>query len=330
MMRRREFVAGIGSAAAWPVVAVAQQSGPMRRIGVLIPGSESAETERLRVTAFQQGLAKLGWTDGRNITIDYRWVAGDGDRLPALAKELTDLKPDVLLAGAQPALAALQQATRSIPIVFAAVVDPIGSGFVASLARPGSNSTGFALSEPPMASKWVELLKGIAPGTAPAAFLFNPELAPFAGEYFRHAEAAAARLRVELTAAAAHDDRDIEDALAALARLPNGGLVVNPDTFNRIHRQQIIALTARHRLPAIYGYGYYVADGGLMSYGADPIDHFRQAASYVDRILRGEKPADLPVQAPTKFEMVINLKTAKALGLTIPDTLLATADEVIQ
>jgi putative tryptophan/tyrosine transport system substrate-binding protein len=331
-VKRREFITLLGgTAVAWPLAARAQQSGPMQRIGVLIAGAEDDEEEQLRIAAFQQGLAKLGWTDGHNMRIDYRWAGGDIDRIRALAAELVDLRPDVLFApGSTPTLAALRQATRAIPIVFAAVADPIGSGFVASLARPGGNITGLINFEPPLASKWVELLKGMAPGLRQAAFLFNPEFAPFAGESFRYAEAAAARLKVELTAAAVHDDRDIEDALAALARLPNGGLVVNPDIFNRFHRQQIVALSARHSLPAVYPFRYYATEGGLISYGPDVTDLFQQAASYVDRILRGEKPANLPVQAPARFEMVINLRTARTIGLEVPQQMLALADAVIE
>ncbi len=330
-MKRREFITLLGSAAAaWPLAARAQQPERVRRIGVLVPSPENDEQEQLRLAAFEQGLAKLGWIDGRDVRIDYRWRAGETDRARALATELVGLRPDVLLAASTPTLAALRRATRSIPIVFTTVADPIGSGFVASLARPGGNITGFILNEPPIASKWVELLKGMVPDRLRAVFLFNPEFAPFAGEFFRHAEAAAARLKVELTAAAVRDDSDIEDALVALASLSNSGLVVNSDAFTRIHRHQIIALAARHRLPAIYPFRFHATDGGLMSYGTDTIDLARQAASYVDRILRGEKVGDLPVQAPTKYELVINLKTAKALGLTVPPTLLATADEVIE
>jgi putative ABC transport system substrate-binding protein len=328
-MRRREFIAGLG-ATVLPVAARAQQGGPLPRIGVLMQFAESDQDGQLRVASFRGGLAKLGWTDGSNVRIDYRWGAGDISQTRAFATELVGLRPDVLLAGSTPMVAALRQATRSIPIVFVTINDPIGSGFVASLARPGGNITGFIVIEPVLASKWVELLKAVAPDLRQAAFLFNPEIAPYAGEFFRHADAAAAKLNIEMTAAPVNDERDIEDALAALARLPDSGLIVDNDTFNIVHRQQIIALAARHRLPAIYPFRYYVTDGGLMSYGTDPIDLYRQAADYVDRILKGEKPANLPVQAPTKYETVFNMNTAKSLGLTIPETLLATADEVIQ
>jgi putative tryptophan/tyrosine transport system substrate-binding protein len=333
-MRRREFIAGLGAATtaltAWPMKGRAQQGGPRLRIGVLMPSTEGDEQGQLRFAVFQQGLIKLGWTNGQNVRIDDRWAGGDTVRERALATELVDLRPDVLLAANTSTLGALRQATRSIPIVFTTVNDPIGGGFVASLARPGGNITGFTASEPSLASKWVEVLKGIAPDLQRATFLFSPEFAPSAGEFFRHAVPAAARLRVELTAAAVRDETQIDDAFATLARLSNSGLVVNGDSFTLLHRERIISLAAQHRLPAIYSSRSSVIDGGLVSYGIDAIHPFRQAASYVDRILRGEKPADLPVQAPTKFELVINLKTAKALGLTIPEALLATADEVIQ
>jgi putative tryptophan/tyrosine transport system substrate-binding protein len=328
-MRRREFIAGLG-AAGWPRVVRAQQGGAMRRIGVLVNSRESDEQRQLLLGAFGQALGKLGWIGGRNIRIDYRGGTADIDRLRTLASELVALRPDVLLANGSPVVAALRQETREIPIVFTTVIDPIGSGFVASLARPGGNITGFMSTEPPLRSKWVELLKGIAPGLQRAAFLFDPEFAPFAEESFRQAETAAVRLNVGLIATAVRDESDVDDALAALARVPNSGLVVNNDAFTAVHRGRIIALATLHRLPAIYPSHAHATDGGLMSYGYDVIDQFRQAASYVDRVLRGEKPADLPVQTPARYEMVINLKTAKALGLTIPPNLLALADEVVE
>jgi putative tryptophan/tyrosine transport system substrate-binding protein len=284
-MRRREFIAGLSGVAAWPFSALAQQGGPLRRVGVLMAGAAGEEQAQSRLAAFQHGLDELGWTDGRNIHIENRWGAGGIDHLRTVATELVDLRPDVLLASTTPALAALRQATPTIPVVFVMASDPVSGGFVASLARPGGNTTGFILYEPLMASKWVELLKGVAPGLQRAAFLFNPELAAFAAESFRHAEAAAARLKVELTAAAVRDDSDIENALAALARSPDSGLVVNADTFVNSRRQQIIALAIRHRLPAIYPFRYTTMDNGLISYGSDRVDSYRQAASYVDRIL---------------------------------------------
>jgi putative ABC transport system substrate-binding protein len=246
------------------------------------------------------------------------------------ATELVGLQPDVLFAGNTPTLAALRQATRSTPIVFTLVSDPIGGGFVASLARPGGNITGFLTVEPPMAGKWAQLLKGIAPRVRRVALLFNPEVAPYAGEFFRYAETAATSLAIELTAAAIRDEMEIDGALATLAREPNGGLIVLPDTFTRSHRERIVSLASEHHVPAIYPERHNATGGGLISYGVDVTDLYRQAASYVDRILRGEKPADLPVQAPTRFELVINLKTAKALGLNVSPDMLSIADEVIE
>jgi putative ABC transport system substrate-binding protein len=333
MIKRREFIAGLGGAAAWPLAARAQQRGAMRRVSVLMPGTEIDQEEQLRVTGFQQGLAKLGWTDGRNVQIDYRWGGLDIDRTRTFATELVGLRPDVLFAGNTTTLAALQQATRSIPIpiVFTLVADPIGGGFVASLARPGGNVTGFMSSEPPLAGKWMQFLREITPGMRRAALLFNPETAPYAGEYFRHADAAAAPLGVELSAVPVHDETGIDGAIAKFSREPNGGLIVMPDAFTRRHRQRIIANAAQHLLPAIYADRSFATDGGLISYGGDAPDvGYRLAASYVDRILRGEKPADLPVQALTRFELVINLKTAQALGLTISESFLNLADAVIE
>jgi len=329
-MRRRDFIAGLGGAAVWSVMAQAQQSVPTRRIGVLVNSRESDEQAQLFFAAFRQSLGKLGWIDGRNIRIDCRWGAADINRVHTLASELVGLRPDVLVAGGTPVVAALRQATREIPIVFTTVTDPIGSGFVASLARPGGNVTGFMTVEPPLRSKWVELLKGIAPGLQRAAFLFDPEFAPFAAASFRQAEVAAVRLNVGLIATAVRDESDVEHALAALARVPNSGLVVNSDAFAAAHRARIIALATLHRLPAIYPSRFYAKDGGLMSYGYDAIEQWRQAASYVDRVLRGEKPADLPVQTPTRYEMVINLKTARAIGLDVPPNVIALADAVIE
>ena len=329
-MRRREFIMLLGGAAVWPLAARAQQGGPMRRVGALMPGSETDMEEQSRVTGFQQGLAKVGWMNGRNVRIDYRWGALDSDRLGAFAIELVGLRPDVLFAGNTTALAALHRATRSIPIVFVLVADPIGGGFVASLARPGGNITGIMGSGAPLAGKWVQLLKEITPGMRRAAFLFNPEAAPYAGEYFRFAETAAASIAVELIAAPVHDETEI-DAFATLAREPNVGLIVLADAFTRLHRERIIAVAAQHHLHAIYPDRSYATDGGLISYGGEaPELNYRNAASYVDRILRGDKPSDLPVQFPTKFELVINLKTAKALGVTISRDMLLIADEVIE
>jgi putative tryptophan/tyrosine transport system substrate-binding protein len=330
-MRRREFIAGLGSAtAAWPVVVRAQQSERFRHIGVLSALSEHDPLQGSYIAAFQQEVAKLGWSDGGNIRIDYRWGDANIERIRAFAAELVALHPDVLFVGGTPALAALRQATRSIPIVFTQVADPIGMGFVASLARPGGNITGFLIEEPPLASKRVQLLKLMAPVLQRVAYLFDPDVAASPGDYFRYAEAAAAPLMVEMIAAAVRDDGELEEALAALAREPNSGLLVLADPFTVGHRKQIIELAARHRLPAMWNDRGFSADGGLISYGINFRDRFRQAAGYVDRILRGTKPADLPVQAPTTYELAINLATAKALGLNVSPTLLATADEVIE
>jgi putative tryptophan/tyrosine transport system substrate-binding protein len=329
-MRRREFIAGLGAAVAWSFAARAEQTGPMRFIGVLSGQSEGDPIQHSLFAAFQQRLAKLGWTEGRNIRFDYRWGAGNIDRIRSLAGELVALHPDLLFSESTPALAALRQATRSIPILFTRASDPIGMGFVASLARPGGNITGFTAQEPPLAGKWVQLLKSAAPGLRRAAYLFDPDVAPYAGEYFRNAEAAGAPLMVEMIAAAVRDESDLDEAVAALARERNSGLVVGGDTFTGDHYKRIIALAAQHRLPAIYPYEWETKDGGLISYGVNLADMFRESAGYVDRILKGEKPADLPVQAPIKYELAINLKTAKALGLDVPPSLQQLADEVIE
>jgi putative tryptophan/tyrosine transport system substrate-binding protein len=329
-MQRREFIAGFASAAILPVAAHAQESGPMRHIGVLTGPGDSDPVLQSYIAAFQQELAKLGWMDGRNIRIDYRWGAGNIERIRASAAELVALRPDVLFSESTPALAALRQATRSIPIVFTHVADPIGMGFVASLARPGGNITGFLIEEPPFAGKMVQVLQKMVPDLRRAASLFDPDFAPSAGEFFRYAQAAAAPLMIEMIAAAVRDDSELEETLAALAREPNSGFVVSGDAFTFGHRQLIIALAARYRLPAIYGSGDFGADGGLISYSIDHADRFRQAAGYVDRILRGAKPADLPVQASVKYELVINLKTARAMGLDVSGDMLSIATDVIE
>lgn len=328
-MRRRDFIAGLGSVAARPLAARAQPDERVRGIGVLMPLSEGDAEGRERVAALSRNLAALGWTEGRNLRIDVRWAGGDIQRARALASELVGLRPDVLIASGTPELAALRQATRTIPIVFNGVTDPVGQGFVATMPRPGGNITGFVNVETSLPGKWVQLLKLVAPGLQRAAYLFNPETAPFAGELFRNAEAAAAPLMMRLTAVAVRDDAEIDSALNSLAGLPNSGFIVNPEAFLGTHRNRIIALAARHRLPAIYPFRYYAADGGLISYGVDLIEPFRQSATYVDKILRGTKPADLPVLASTKFDFVINRKTANAIGLTIPPDVLAMANEVI-
>jgi putative ABC transport system substrate-binding protein len=326
-MRRREFIAGLGSVAAWPLAARAQQSDRIRRIGVLVSGLAADDPEWLtRGTAFVQGLQERGWTDGRNVRIDYRFGLGDTNRRRKYAAELVALSPDVLLSGGTSAFEALQQATLTVPIVFANVVDPVGQGFVTSLARPGGRATGFMSVEFGLSGKWLELLKQIAPRLTRAVVVRIPG---FATSQFAAVQAVAPSLGVELTPVGGRDAGEMERAVATFAREPNGGLIVAGQLLQS-ERDLIIALAARHGLPAVYPFRGYVTAGGLISFGTDQAEPYRQAAGYVDRILRGEKPADLPVQAPTKFETVINLKTTKALGLTIPETLLATADEVIQ
>jgi ABC-type uncharacterized transport system substrate-binding protein len=330
-MRRREFITLLcGAAAAWPLTARAQQPDRMRRIGVLMGFPESDSQAQSFIAAFQNGLQKLGWTDGRNVRIDTRWAAFDAESKQRFAKELIALQPDLILSHTTPTTAALLQQTRTIPIIFATVTDPIGSGFVASLSRPGGNVTGFTLVEPTMAAKWVELLKEIAPRVNWIAMLFNPATATYADYFLKPFKAAAASFAVAAIAAPAHDTSELESVIAAQAREPNGGLIVMPDSFTDAHRVEITSLVARYGLPAIYAYRFFTERGGLLSYGADLRDNFRRAADYVDRVLKGEKPADLPVQAPTKFELTINLKTAKVLGLTVPPSLLGLADEVIE
>jgi putative tryptophan/tyrosine transport system substrate-binding protein len=329
-MRRREFIARLGGMAAmWPLVTRAQQPARMRRVGVMLGVLAADDPEALaRVTAFVQGLQELGWTDGRNVRIDYRWGLGDADRQHRHAAELVALAPDVVVAGGNPALAAFQQATNTLPIVFANVGDPVGSGYVASLARPGGNATGFMSVEFGLSAKLVGLLKEVAPQVTRVAVVRNPGLG-LDLSYFAAIQAVAPSLRVEVTPVGRRDADEIERGITAFAREPNSGLIVTGQ-LGQAQRDQIIALAARHRLPAVYPFRGFVTAGGLISFGIDQAEPYRLAAGYVDRILKGEKPADLPVQAPTKFETVINLKTAKALGLTIPETLLATADEVIQ
>jgi putative tryptophan/tyrosine transport system substrate-binding protein len=328
-MRRREFVALLGGAAAWPLAAGAQNADGVRRIAVLTTFSDKDTLAQGWLAAFRKGLAER---DGRNVRVDYRWAVDDADKLRAYARELVALQPDVVFAVTTPAVAALLRETHTLPIVFAQVSDPVGSGFVASLARPGGNVTGFTNInvESTIGGKWLELVKQIAPTTRQVVMIYNPAMAPFAGYYLRPFEAAGPAHGVAATAAAVQSDTDIENAFAALAREPGGGIVVMPDTFTGIHRDQIVSLAARYRLPAVYPFRWFADIGGLLSYGIDSDDMFRRAASYVDRILRGTKPAELPVQAPTQYQLVINLKTAKALGFTIPQTLLVAADEVIE
>jgi putative tryptophan/tyrosine transport system substrate-binding protein len=332
-MRRRDFVQAIvGSATAWPLSARAQQAERMRRIGVLSNVGESDMEAQSMVVALHQALRQLGWAEGRNIRIDHRWAAGNSTRIVDLAKQLVALQPDVLVAHTSVPVIALRKETTTIPIVFVQVADPIGSGFITNLARPGGNITGFTSFEPSMGSKWVEMLKEIAPGTSRMAFLFNPKTAPYAnsGYYQVSFDTAAASLAITLTATPVNSPSEIVSAVGALGHDRGDGLIVIPDSFNIVHRERIIGLAAQNGVPTIYPYAFAVREGGLISYGVDQVDLFRDAASDVDRILKGEKPADIPVQAPTKFELVINRKTAKALGLTVPANLLATADEVIE
>ncbi len=330
-MIRRDFITLLGGAAIWPVAASGQQGEPMRRIGVLMAVPENDREYQAFLAAFQEGLQKLGWTEDRNIRIDARWAPpGDAEARQRFAKELVALEPDLILSHATPTTAALLQQTRTIPIVFATVSDPVGSGFVASFPRPGGNVTGFTNIEPTMASKWLELLKEIAPRVARVAFLFNPATAPYAEYYLNPFKAAAPSFAVEAIAAPVGDRSELESVVAALAREPNGGLVVMTDSFTSVHRVEIIALAARYRLPAVYPFRFFAELGGLLSYGVDLPDNFRRAASYVDRILKGAKPSELPVQAPVKFELVINLKTAKALAIDVPASLQQRADEVIE
>jgi ABC-type uncharacterized transport system substrate-binding protein len=328
-MNRRALITLLGGAAAWPLAARAQQVEKVRRIGVLQPLAADDPESPARVTAFAQGLQQFGWTDGRNVRIDYRWAAGDTDRYRRYAAELVALAPDVILASSSPAMMSLQQLTRTMPIVFVSVVDPVGAGFVESLARPGGNATGFVLYEYGMSAKWLELLKEIVPLLKLAAVLRDPAIASGAGQY-AVIQAAAPSFGVELRAVGVGDAGEIERAITAFARSSNGGLIVTGSPLALVHRDLIITLAARHRLPAVYPFRYFAASGGLISYGPNTTDPYRRAAGYVDRILKGEKPADLPVQNPTKHELVINLKTAKAMGLEIPPTLLARADEVIE
>ncbi len=330
-MRRRNFVAMFGGAViAWPRAVVAQSTDRVRRIGMLIGYSTSDPELQRHVAAFEQALEELGWTKGRNVRIDYRSFAGDTKLALTFARELVGLTPDVLVGSSTPGLAALQQATHAMPIVFVLVVDPVGQGFVPSLAYPGGNITGFTNFEFSMAEKWLEMLKEVAPRLARVTLVFNPETATYYPLFLHSLEAAGRSLAVEVTSSPVRDDAGLERAIAALGREAGGGLVIVPDPFTSIHRKVIIELAARYRVPAVYPFRYFAASGGLLSYGADTIDPFRRAASYVDRILKGAKPSELPVQAPTKFELVINLKTAKALGVTIPALLLGSADEVIE
>ena len=326
---RRELLVALGGSAAagWSLAARAQQGERVRRVGVLMNLAADDPEGQTRIVAFVQGLQQSGWTDGRNIRIDTRWAAGDADRFHRYAEELLALAPDVILASATPSVQALQQSTRTVPIVFANVGDPVGMGFVESLARPGGNTTGFTPLEFGFGAKWLELLKEIAPRLTRVAVLRDLTIGP---AQLSAIQAVAPSFGVELSPVGVRDAGEIERTIAAFAQSSNAGMIVTASTSAVIHRHLIAMLAARHRLPAVYSFRYFAATGGLLSYGPDPIDMYRRAASYVDRILKGEKPADLPVQTPTKYQLVVNLKTAKALGLDIPTSILARADEVIE
>jgi putative ABC transport system substrate-binding protein len=330
-MRRREFLSLVGGAvAAWPLAARGQPPDRIRRIGVLVGSADDPEM-KARLAGFRQGLEKRGWSEGRNVLIDYHYAPVDNvHQTQVMAKELVALQPDVILAQATMVITALQRESRAIPIVFVGLADPIGSGFVASLPRPGSNVTGLMQFEASVTGKWLAMLKEIAPRLERAAFVMNPKTAPFYNYYLRAAESLSPSLGIKLVPSLVENVADIERIIEAFARTPNGGLLLPPDTNTYVHRDLIIALAAQYSLPAVAWLRAFVAAGGLMSYGVDFVDMYRQAASYVDRILRGDKPADLPVQAATKFETIVNLKTAKALGLTVPPGLLVAADEVIE
>ena len=330
-MERRKFIAILGgTAAAWPLAARAQKGDQTRRLGVLMAIGEADPEARAWLSEFTKGLSELGWTDGHNLRMDIRW-ASDVDRMRTSAKELVDLQPDVILGNSTPGTAALMRATQTIPVVFAIVSDPVGSGFVASLHQPGRNITGFSQVQASMTSKWLELLKEITPGLKRVSMIFNPDTAPYIGSFYLPSlETAAQSLGVTVELAPVHSDAEIETVITALGREPGGGLLAMPDNFIDAHRASIVALAARNNVPAVYQTPSSARDGGLLSYGADFRDIFRRAARYVDSILRGAKPSDLPVQMPTKYVMVVNLKTAKALGLTVPQSLLLAADEVIE
>ena len=329
-LRRRDLIALLGGVAAtWPLAAAAQQPEQVRRIGVLMPTAENDAEGGARVAAFVDGLREVGLNEGRDLRLDYRWGGTEVERLRTLASELVALTPDVLLAGSSAPLAALRRATTAIPIVFVLVSDPVGQGFVESLAHPGANITGFANLEFSMIGKWAQLLKEIAPLTKRIAVIFNPDTAPSTQRYLPAFEDAARSLAAESVTAPVRSDTGIEGAVAALAQ-SEGGLIVMTDPFTAVHRKAIVSLTTRYRVPAVYPYRLFTAEGGLISYGADILDLFRRFAFYVDRVLKGAKPRDLPVQLPTKFDLVINLRTAKALGLTVPQSLLQLADEVIE
>jgi putative ABC transport system substrate-binding protein len=329
-MRRREFIALLGGATAWPLVASAQQSERRRRIGALIQNAESDPLARRYRTIFEQGLDKLGWTVGKNLLIDYRWSNSGPDEAKAAVTELLGLAPDLILANSISALRAAQQATRSVPIVFTAVSEPVVQGFVKSLARPGENITGFTNLEPSVASKWLALLKEVAPAVTRVTLIMTPASGAVTQLFYRAIETAAPNVGIETTVITVHDLAGIQMAMSGIGGQPGTGIIVPPDTFLGFYYKEIAELTSRFKVPAVFAFRYYTAAGGLLSYGPDVPDQFQRAAVYVDRIFRGEQPGDLPVQQPTKFEFVINVRAAKALGLTVPSSMLVAADEVIE
>jgi putative ABC transport system substrate-binding protein len=328
-MKRREFIAGLGSAAAWPVVARAQQGDRMRRIGVLMGGDENDPNQKTYVSAFTQALTGLGWTDGRNVRMDLRWGGRDINPMRALAQELVGLQPDIIVTGSTPTTVAVRRETRTIPIVFVGPTDPVATGLVASLNQPDGNITGFASREASLGGKWLELLSEIVLGLKRAAIMFDPDTNPVS-IYVPSFETAARSLKVVPITAPVHNDAEIEAAINALGREPGGSFIVLSGTFTSAHRAPIISAAARNNVPAVYVQSYYAREGGLLSYGSDSVDLWRRTATYVDRILHGAKPGDLPVQLPVKYEMAVNLKTARALGLTVPQSILLRADEVIE
>jgi putative ABC transport system substrate-binding protein len=330
MIKRREFIAGLGGAAVWPVIGRAQQAERMRHVGVLMSVIQEDPGGAADVMAFRQGLAELGWIEGRNIYVQFRWPGGDIERIQTFAKELVGLRPDVLIGRSTPTTAALKQETATIPIIFVNVPEPAEQGFVQSLARPGGNLTGFTNFEASIGGKWLQLLKEVDPRIARVAAIYNPQTAPFAGLFLRSVQSAAPTFAVEAVAMPIGSDADIETALSMFATQPSGGLIAIPDSFTVQHRDRIIALAARYRLPALYANSSATPSGGLIAYAVDTRDTMQRAAGYVDRILKGAKPADLPVQQPARFQLSINLKTAKAIGLDIAPNLVARADEVIE
>jgi putative tryptophan/tyrosine transport system substrate-binding protein len=330
-MKRREFVTLVGGAAAsWPLAAYAQRTGGMRKVGVLLASVESDPDSQVRIAAFRRGFAELGWKEGENVQIEYRWSAGQGDLIRRNAEELVAMKPDVILANSTPVIAMLKSMTTSIPVVFALATDPVGLGHIQSLSRPGGNFTGFTFIDPALIGKWIGLLKEIIPNLGRAGLLFNPGTTPFYPGWIREIEAAHQSGTTELVAMPVGSDDAMQAAITALAQRPGSRLMIGPDPFNVVRVKAIAQLAAQNRLPAISVYRLFAVEGGLMGYGPDTADIFRRSAGYVDRILKGASPADLPVQQPDKFEFIINLKAARALGLTVPTTLLATADEVIE